>query len=1071
MPTSALRDPGSPVENKTVKIHDPGNESEGLLIARRHRVWSQGSIAGGDGSALPSRRESSESRGSLRLGGASRRSSAGSVRGRRTLSLSGRQDSRGEREDGLTEAEAARIEVLFALYDSDMAGTVDSETLNDMVLVILTVPMSQSEVHNAIAGIMTSMNCADDRCPCDVLLKFMAAVKKEHAKTVWKKLLSNIDMVVDNLGRKPMNPSAQNVPSRMIHEEYLRHTGLMLCDSWARWALDAVIIATTVYYAVMVPLVITGPGALYSYVPALLGLEAAFTALRVVDMAIQLNTVVVDASDCNRVITERAELARRYVVSWGFVADLASTVPLDLAFYTVVPRWAFICLHALRLLRACRLGSTFKSNNLGVLTATHVTVRYNYVPLCRMVINSALFVHVFACAYLLASCEDECRDEPPSPHRYLVAMYWTLYTVSSVGYGDVPITNTGTYLLASVLFVAALIVNGWVIGKISSYIAHLDVEVEHRVMMNRTLQVIKHFNLHKDVTSDILALQEHLYSQKVHLRSFQEVFDGLPGPVQAVLQLYLRVEYLSQVPMFRLFSAEGRIELAQSLMQKVYARGEYIVIQDEAGDAFTVLVHGFAQVIQNGQVIAAAFRGASFGEAALLNDTVHTASVKCVTYSEVLVLERDAFAALVAKFPYVRHHLANQGGTLCSEGASSSGLAASARLSVSVTPTTRATQQLTGAEPGTPIGRSRRRKDDTLRPEDMCAEVYRHLGKKRLEERAHSRQTMRHDSGDMTGAAYRSGAHLAAPAGFGSGVSAYPDEGAASALAMPHSPVTRRSRREERPPPLCAGTLGLEESQRLDPGGAAEFQSPTLDGLATAVVSHHAGTETDMAFTPVESPQAHEAPHQEESWNPVSPPRLPMPVLKTTVAAPEVPHSAAPPAASDAAEDAKDSGVAVAASPPMGPLFLGASLAGAGSSGVLTPGSDDARGRAAHLLPTAELDHDFGASVVSVSGQSPVCEDMLSPPRAAAPDKAQDGAEEGPTAELLRCILHNQRAMYKKVSRIEQQLLEQQQQQQQHPASTPQHKPTRTNSLRFLDAHPSMHHMSKGGLGIFRECQ
>ena len=464
--------------------------------------------------------------------------------------------------------------------------------------------------------------------------------------------MDRIAVICDNASKD--NHSRNDKKSDLI-KSILAGTRLWLADSKLHWVADALVLMCTFYYSVIIPVHIISSEMMYATRPYILGLELAATAVFLLDVVMRSQTLYVNS------LMERES---HYLFSVGMSIDLLAALPLDLILYgvDVVPQYKYA--YILRGLKWFRLESLFAFSGVGLITASHVRCKYGYVPLAKTILKSIIFIHVCSCLFVIASCSDsssKTEEENPCDNslgdRYLEALYWALYTVSSVGYGDVPIENNAVKILAMTLFVCALILNGWLIGKMTSYMMALDTKGEHRELMNRTLQVIEHFSLDADIVEDILSLQEHLLSQKVHLRSFSDVMQRLPTTVQSVLTLYIRVEYLSHVPLFQSCPTECRISLAQSLLHSVCARGDVVVVEGEVGDAMFVLVHGFAEVSKNGKVVASLMRGSFFGEQSLLEKTKRTASVSCLSYCEVLQLKKEEFKDVTERHPVLLHNM------------------------------------------------------------------------------------------------------------------------------------------------------------------------------------------------------------------------------------------------------------------------------------------------------------------------------------------------------------------------------------------------------------------------------
>jgi len=108
-----------------------------------------------------------------------------------------------------------------------------------------------------------------------------------------------------------------------------------------------------------------------------------------------------------------------------------------------------------------------------------------------------------------------------------------------------------------------------------------------------------------------------------------------------------------------------KLNLSQGVGQAHYEPGEYIFRQGDLGDALYIISQGSVEVIQElehpkgrtQRVLATLGPGEIFGELALLQQTSRTASVRCLTGVDVLVVRRGEFGMLAAGLTAFRENL------------------------------------------------------------------------------------------------------------------------------------------------------------------------------------------------------------------------------------------------------------------------------------------------------------------------------------------------------------------------------------------------------------------------------
>jgi CRP/FNR family transcriptional regulator, cyclic AMP receptor protein len=118
---------------------------------------------------------------------------------------------------------------------------------------------------------------------------------------------------------------------------------------------------------------------------------------------------------------------------------------------------------------------------------------------------------------------------------------------------------------------------------------------------------------------------------------------------RAFLQMYR--ERISNVPLFSGLSDREVRSLAQRAEQVSLAEGTTIVTEGTRGFDYFVLLSGGAKITRRGRTLRKLGPGDSFGELALLAGTPRRATVTTTEPTEVMVLARRDFIALLDDFP------------------------------------------------------------------------------------------------------------------------------------------------------------------------------------------------------------------------------------------------------------------------------------------------------------------------------------------------------------------------------------------------------------------------------------
>jgi CRP-like cAMP-binding protein len=119
-----------------------------------------------------------------------------------------------------------------------------------------------------------------------------------------------------------------------------------------------------------------------------------------------------------------------------------------------------------------------------------------------------------------------------------------------------------------------------------------------------------------------------------------------------------KVEFLSRVPLFAMLERRGLKRIAELAREESYAPGQYVFREGERDSSLFVVVDGEVEVVrdldgQHSKRLRRLGSYAYFGEMALINDLVHTASVRALGPVRLLRLEGFNLRQELAKHPFL----------------------------------------------------------------------------------------------------------------------------------------------------------------------------------------------------------------------------------------------------------------------------------------------------------------------------------------------------------------------------------------------------------------------------------
>ena len=209
-------------------------------------------------------------------------------------------------------------------------------------------------------------------------------------------------------------------------------------------------------------------------------LAYAIDILFLIDMFITFNSATQNKE--GDLLENRKKIAKVYLQGW-FTIDLIAIVPFDLLFTkSDVSSMARIT----RIGRLYKLAKLFKlfrvlklmKDQSKLLKQIHLILKIGagFERLFFFMIVFFLCTHIGACLWLIMASlqqdfyktkeykdtwlEPYFKDDKSSIHLYGIAFYWTIQTISTVGYGDVSITNNAERVFCAVAMVLGVVAFG-----------------------------------------------------------------------------------------------------------------------------------------------------------------------------------------------------------------------------------------------------------------------------------------------------------------------------------------------------------------------------------------------------------------------------------------------------------------------------------------------------------------------------------------------------------------------------------------------------------------------------------
>ncbi|KAJ6926939.1 potassium channel KAT3 [Populus alba x Populus x berolinensis] len=380
-----------------------------------------------------------------------------------------------------------------------------------------------------------------------------------------------------------------------------------------------------------------------------------------VDIALTFFVAFLD-SHSYLLIDDPKKIAIRYISTW-FIFDVCSTAPfqsLSLLFRNHGNGLGFNILSMLRLWRLRRVSALF--------ARLEKDIRFNYFwTRCAKLVSVTLFaVHCAGCFnYLIA-------DRYPDPkrtwigavnpnfkeerlwNRYVTAMYWSITTLTTTGYGDLHAENPREMLFDIFYMLFNLGLTSYLIGNMTNLVVHWTSRTRN---FRDTVRAASEFVARNQLPPRI---QEQMLSHiclkfKTEGLKQQETLNGLPKAIRSSIADYLFHPIAQRAYLFRGVSQNFLFQLVSEMEAEYFPPKEDVILQNEAPTDLYILVSGTVDLISyvdgREKVIGKAMAGDTFGEFGVLCSRPQPYTVRTTELSQILRLNGTALMSTIKANP------------------------------------------------------------------------------------------------------------------------------------------------------------------------------------------------------------------------------------------------------------------------------------------------------------------------------------------------------------------------------------------------------------------------------------
>ncbi|KAM6951117.1 voltage-gated delayed rectifier potassium channel KCNH4 [Aplochiton taeniatus] len=436
--------------------------------------------------------------------------------------------------------------------------------------------------------------------------------------------------------------------------------------SKALW--DWMILLATFYVAVTVPynVCFTPYDEQDSAARSTIVSDVAVEMLFILDMILNFRTTFVSQS--GQVVYETRAICIHYATTWFFV-DLVAALPFDLLYAFNITVTSLV--HLLKTVRLLRL--------LRLLQKLDRYSQYSAMVLTLLMSMFALLAHWMACIwYIIGRKEMENNDPdnwdigwlhelgkrletpysnstaggPSVRSSYIAALYFTLSSLTSVGFGNVCANTDAEKIFSICTMLIGALMHAVVFGNVTAIIQRM---YSRRSLYHTRMKDLKDFirvhRLPQQLKQRMLEYFQTTWSVNNGIDA-NELLHDFPDELRADIAMHLNKDIL-QLPVFEGASRGCLRSLSLHIKTSFCAPGEYLIRQGDALHADYFVCSGSLEVLKDSMVLAILGKGDLIGSDLPGTDHVikTNADVKALTYCDLQYISVRALKEVLELYP------------------------------------------------------------------------------------------------------------------------------------------------------------------------------------------------------------------------------------------------------------------------------------------------------------------------------------------------------------------------------------------------------------------------------------
>ncbi|KDO33896.1 hypothetical protein SPRG_01776 [Saprolegnia parasitica CBS 223.65] len=435
---------------------------------------------------------------------------------------------------------------------------------------------------------------------------------------------------------------------------------------------DMISVALLFYTAIVTPYETAFPDSSFS--------DAMFVLNRLVDLCflfdMLLRFFLMYRDEWSNIwIAQPTQIVRHYIKGW-FAVDLVSVIPFDLINFfagsSAVQQLRLM--RVLRLLRLMKIIRVIQGSDMFTRWEAKMSMNYATLALTKFAFIALMISHWIACIFrfvvdieyyvdssgnvynwlTMHSMGSTPLSEMPPSTQYISALYWSVMTLTTIGYGDLVPSTLAERALSIACMLLGAGTYAYVVGGVCQILNSMDASTTE---FHQTLDTLNEYATQNQLPAELTSrLREYFHSSRALLRDKQNLdllltmSPGLRGEVSV-----FNNKWIADISFFHcndvLERAQFVTALALVLRPECFPPSEFVIREGELNTKMYLVQRGIAT---KDKVVYAG--GTYFGEDIILHLRQRKIPVRAFSYLHVQVLSKFDLEDIMATGLYPQVH-------------------------------------------------------------------------------------------------------------------------------------------------------------------------------------------------------------------------------------------------------------------------------------------------------------------------------------------------------------------------------------------------------------------------------